>query len=78
MWSLGTFSELSKDANPVGRMMFHVIGAMAESERELIRERVKAGPCSRCKVDLRPMFANAVRLVLFGLGLLGLCSRMLA
>jgi|SRR5271157_250742 len=28
---------------PAGRMMFHVIGAMAEFERELIRERVKAG-----------------------------------
>ena len=28
---------------PAGRMMFHVIGAMAEFERELIRERVRAG-----------------------------------
>jgi hypothetical protein len=28
---------------PAGRMMFHVISAMAEFERELIRERVKAG-----------------------------------
>ena len=28
---------------PAGRMMAHVIGAMAEFERELIRERVKAG-----------------------------------
>src|ERR1039457_455609 len=28
---------------PAGRMMFHVIGSMAEFERELIRERVKAG-----------------------------------
>src|SRR5664279_6330069 len=28
---------------PAGRMMFHVIGAMAEFERELIREQVKAG-----------------------------------
>jgi DNA invertase Pin-like site-specific DNA recombinase len=26
-----------------GRLMFHIIGAMAEFERELIRERVKAG-----------------------------------
>ncbi len=26
-----------------GRLMFHVIAAMAEFERELIRERVKAG-----------------------------------
>src|SRR5208283_2236564 len=28
---------------PAGRLMFHIIGAMAEFERELIRERVKAG-----------------------------------
>ena len=28
---------------PAGKMMFHVIGAMAEFERELIRERVVAG-----------------------------------
>jgi len=28
---------------PQGRLMFHIIGAMAEFERELIRERVKAG-----------------------------------
>jgi putative DNA-invertase from lambdoid prophage Rac len=28
---------------PAGRMMFHVIGAMAEFEHELIRERVRAG-----------------------------------
>ena len=28
---------------PAGRMMFHVIGAMAEFERALIRERVRAG-----------------------------------
>lgn len=30
-------------ATPSGRLMFQVIGAMAEFERELIRERVKAG-----------------------------------
>lgn len=30
-------------STPAGRMMVHVIGAMAEFERELIRERVKAG-----------------------------------
>jgi DNA invertase Pin-like site-specific DNA recombinase len=28
---------------PQGRLMFHIIGAMAEFERELIAERVKAG-----------------------------------
>ena len=30
-------------ATPSGRLMFQIIGAMAEFERELIRERVKAG-----------------------------------
>jgi DNA invertase Pin-like site-specific DNA recombinase len=30
-------------ATPQGRLMSHIIGAMAEFERELIRERVKAG-----------------------------------
>jgi len=28
---------------PASRMMFHVIGAMAEFERELAKERIKAG-----------------------------------
>jgi DNA invertase Pin-like site-specific DNA recombinase len=30
-------------STPAGRLMFQIIGAMAEFERELIRERVKAG-----------------------------------
>jgi DNA invertase Pin-like site-specific DNA recombinase len=30
-------------STPAGRLMMHVIGAMAEFERELIRERVNAG-----------------------------------
>lgn len=30
-------------STPSGRLQFHIIGAMAEFERELIRERVKAG-----------------------------------
>jgi DNA invertase Pin-like site-specific DNA recombinase len=28
---------------PSGKLMFHIVAAMAEFERELIRERVKAG-----------------------------------
>ena len=44
----GQYGHLSLRDNldlttPAGRMMFHAIGAMAEFERELIRERVKAG-----------------------------------
>jgi DNA invertase Pin-like site-specific DNA recombinase len=30
-------------STPSGRLMFHIIGAMAEFERNLIRERVRAG-----------------------------------
>jgi DNA invertase Pin-like site-specific DNA recombinase len=30
-------------STPSGRLMMHIIGAMAEFERELIRERVSAG-----------------------------------
>jgi DNA invertase Pin-like site-specific DNA recombinase len=45
--SLGiAFVSLSDNldlSTPSGRLMFNVIGAMAEFERELIRERVKAG-----------------------------------
>jgi len=45
--SLGiTFVSLSDNldlSTASGRLMFQIIGAMAEFERELIRERVKAG-----------------------------------
>ena len=45
--SLGiAFVSLSDNldlSTPSGRLMFQIIGAMAEFERELIRERVKAG-----------------------------------
>ncbi len=35
--------NLSGSAFPSGRLMFQIIGAMAEFERSLIQERVKAG-----------------------------------
>jgi len=38
---------------PQGRLMFHIIGAMAEFERELIRERVKAGIVNAKKKGIR-------------------------
>ncbi len=38
-----SYSENIDLSTPAGKMMFHVIGAMAEFERSLIRERVRAG-----------------------------------
>jgi DNA invertase Pin-like site-specific DNA recombinase len=35
--------EAIDTSTPAGEMLFHVIGAMAEFEREIIRERVCAG-----------------------------------
>lgn len=41
--SFVSYQENIDLTTPAGKMMFHIIGAMAEFERELIRERVKAG-----------------------------------
>jgi DNA invertase Pin-like site-specific DNA recombinase len=38
-----SYMEQIDFSTPVGKLMFHIIAAMAEFERELIRERVKAG-----------------------------------
>jgi DNA invertase Pin-like site-specific DNA recombinase len=38
-----SFQDNLDITTPQGRLMFHIIGAMAEFERELIKERVKAG-----------------------------------
>src|SRR5229473_3937840 len=35
--------EAVDTSTPIGRAMFHIAGAFAELEREIIRERVKAG-----------------------------------
>ena len=35
--------EAIDTSTPMGRAMFHIAGAFAELEREIIRERVKAG-----------------------------------
>jgi DNA invertase Pin-like site-specific DNA recombinase len=35
--------EADDSSTPMGRAMFHIAGAFAELEREIIRERVKAG-----------------------------------
>ena len=49
-------------STPAGRMMFHVIAAMSEFERELIRERVRAGLAharSQGRVGGRPQVNRA-------------------
>src|SRR5271157_2786225 len=38
-----SFSEQMDTSTPAGKMVFTVLGAVAELERSLIRERVKAG-----------------------------------
>lgn len=41
--SFVSYQEQIDLTTPTGKLMFHIIAAMAEFERELIRERVKAG-----------------------------------
>jgi DNA invertase Pin-like site-specific DNA recombinase len=41
--SFVSYMEQIDFSTPVGKLMFHIIAAMAEFERELIRERVRAG-----------------------------------
>jgi DNA invertase Pin-like site-specific DNA recombinase len=40
-------------STPVGRFTFHVVGAVAELERELIRERTRAGIASARRRGIR-------------------------
>jgi DNA invertase Pin-like site-specific DNA recombinase len=40
---LESIMERMDTASPAGRLMFHVLGALAEFERNLIRERILAG-----------------------------------
>jgi DNA invertase Pin-like site-specific DNA recombinase len=51
---------------PAGRLMFGIISAMAEFERDLIRERVKAGIANRrakgLRVGRKPIVLDASRL----------------
>src|SRR6266436_3369417 len=51
---------------PAGRLMFGIISAMAEFERDLIRERVKAGIANRrakgLRVGRKPIVLDAGRL----------------
>lgn len=41
--ALRSLSESIDTATPAGRLVFHTFGALAEFERDLIRERTKAG-----------------------------------
>jgi putative DNA-invertase from lambdoid prophage Rac len=51
---------------PAGRLMFGIISAMAEFERDLIRERVKAGIANRrakgLRIGRKPIVLDAGRL----------------
>src|SRR5258708_19723907 len=51
---------------PAGRLMFGIISAMAEFERDLIRERVRAGIANRrakgLRVGRKPIVLHAGRL----------------
>ena len=41
--ALRSLTELIDTSSPAGRLIFHTFGALAEFERDLIRERTKAG-----------------------------------
>jgi DNA invertase Pin-like site-specific DNA recombinase len=54
--------ETVDTSTPMGRAMFHIAGAFAELEREIIRERVKAGLANARRrgkrLGRRPAFVN--------------------
>lgn len=53
--------------NPSGRLMFQIIGAMAEFERALIQERVRAGlrhaRAKGTRIGRPPVFANSAKIL---------------
>jgi DNA invertase Pin-like site-specific DNA recombinase len=57
--------EAIDTSTPMGRAMFHIAGAFAELEREIIRERVKAGLQNARKrgkrLGRRPAMVNVQR-----------------
>ena len=50
-WVFRALPEQMETTTSAGKLIFHVFGALAEFERELVQERtkagLKAGPCSR-------------------------------
>ncbi|MHA6897030.1 recombinase family protein [Ralstonia pseudosolanacearum] len=48
-----SFTESLDTSTPAGRMLFHMVGAFAEFERELIRERIRAGMAAAVKRGIK-------------------------
>ena len=62
-----SLQESLDTATPTGKLIFHVLGALAEFERSLIRERTKAGLAaarSRGRIGGRPRALNAKKMAL--------------
>jgi DNA invertase Pin-like site-specific DNA recombinase len=72
--------EAVDTSTPMGRAMFHIAGAFAELEREIIRERVKAGLRNARKrgkrLGRRPAMINVQRVQELAVG--GLSGRAIA
>ena len=62
-----SLQESLDTATPTGKLIFHVLGALAEFERSLIRERTKAGLAAaraRGRIGGRPRALNAKKVAL--------------
>ena len=62
-----SLQESLDTATPTGKLIFHVLGALAEFERSLIRERTRAGLAAaraRGRIGGRPRVLNAKKVVL--------------
>ena len=62
-----SLQESLDTATPTGKLIFHVLGALAEFERSLIRERTKAGLAAaraRGRIGGRPRVLNAKKMAL--------------
>ena len=62
-----SLQESLDTATPTGKLIFHVLGALAEFERSLIRERTKAGLTAaraRGRIGGRPRVLNAKKVAL--------------
>lgn len=64
--SFASYTNAIDTATPAGKLMFSMLGAFAEFERDLIRERVKAGIAYRrakgLRVDRKPISMDPSRL----------------